>query len=66
MHLVLHLKFCRKKAKVEDESMNIKEDSPLEVFLRNISPDVAVEIRQCWVEPENFTADNFLGKGIHS
>ena len=60
------MKYCRKKTKVVNKNMNIKEDSPLEVFLRNINPDVACEIKQCWVEPENFTADSFLGKGIRS
>ena len=47
---------CRKKAKgIENENTNIKEHSPLEMLLTNISPNLLCEIRQCWVEAEYLT-----------
>ena len=57
---------CRKKVKQRkmNENVNIKEESPLEILLRNINPSLACEIRQCWIETESFTVENYLGKGI--
>ena len=60
-----YLIHCRKKAKgIENQKTNIKEHSPREMLLTNISPNLACEIRQCWVEAESFTVENYLGKGI--
>ena len=60
-----HLIHCRKKAKgIQYENTNIKENSSLELLLTNISPNLACEIRQCWIEAESFTVENYLGKGI--
>ena len=46
------------------KTIEIKKDSPLEIFLRNINPNLACEIRQCWIEPEAFSIEKFLGKGM--
>ena len=43
--------------------MERKEDSPLELLFRNISPNLACEIKQCWIDPETLTLGTFLGKG---
>ena len=66
MYLILFCYIEGKKAKQRkmNQNVHIKEESPLEILLRNINPNLACEIRQCWVETENFTIENYMGKGI--
>ena len=38
-------------------------ETPLNFLLKNLNPGLACEIKECWIEPNSFAIDTFLGKG---
>ena len=40
-------------------------ESVLELLLKNLDPNLACEIKDCWINPEKFTVDHLLGKGMY-
>ena len=40
-----------------------EEESHREILLRNVSPDLACEIRQCWIDPDCVATGSLLGRG---
>ena len=45
------------------ENMRPTAETPLNLLLKNLSPDLACEIKECWIEPNSFSIDTFLGRG---
>ena len=41
----------------------VMEKSNLEVFLENLSPALACEIKECWIDSDAFTIENLVGNG---
>ena len=37
--------------------------SNLEILLKNLTPDLSCEIKNCWVGPGRFQLEHLLGKG---
>ena len=52
----------KKEADSEYDSF-LDNDSPLKLFLRNLSPNLSNEVRESWIEPDSFSKEVFLGKG---
>lgn len=48
---------------LDEESLKAKE-SILNTLVHNLEPDMAVEVKRCWIEPDKFAAYQLLGKGI--
>ena len=42
------------------------DNSPLNLFLCNLSPDLSNEVRESWIEPESFSTELFTGKGKYT
>ncbi len=40
-----------------------QKHSHLQKFLKNLKPDLACEIKQCWIEPGDINIGHLLGKG---
>ena len=38
-------------------------ETSLNLLLKNLSPDLACKIKECWIEPNSFSIDTFLGRG---
>ncbi len=56
------LLFCRKP----DEALaDIDEElkSVLEIMLTNVNPNLACEIKDCWIDPDLFSIGNMIGRG---
>lgn len=51
-----------KQAERIPESKREKE-TILDVFVSNLDPDLAKEVRESWINPSKFTAGRLLGKG---
>ncbi len=54
--------WCKKK---RDESSKISKESLsiLEAFLSNVNKDLACEIKECWIDPQAFSAETIVGRG---
>ena len=59
--------FCRqlriKESFKELDNTSAAEQSPLEILLKNLEPDVACEVKTCWIDPRNISFENILGTG---
>ena len=42
---------------------DISDDNILDIFVKNLKPSLAQEVRQCWINPDKFIPHKFLGKG---
>ena len=59
-HRKVKIFFSKKETQ---EQICLKEESTLDKFLKGLPPDLACEVKQCWIEPEDITLGNLLGKG---
>ena len=53
------------KIKQDVSSNENKEDSLLEIFLKNLNPDVVCDLKDCSIDPFALQIGNFLGRGIY-
>ena len=40
-----------------------KRETPINFLLKNLSPHLACEIKECWIEPNSFAIDTLLDRG---
>lgn len=56
-------RFWHTKGKQEDTRTEEDSVSSLEVLLTNVNPNLACEIKDCWVDPDLFTVESMIGRG---
>ena len=45
------------------EDRKDKEESVVEILLKNLNPELACEIEECWIDPDSISIGHLLGKG---
>ena len=60
---MLFRKLWLKKDKDEQEPGEETEKYSLKMLLKNVNPNLACEIKECWIDPDAISLGNFLGRG---
>ncbi len=55
--------FCCRKTQAGIIGADEELESALEIMLTNVNPNLACEIKECWIDPDRFSIGNMVGRG---